>query len=167
VRRVTQSYRWIEGSKRMNLIVQPRIRARSGQTIHADLSREEFEAAWRDVPLWLRLAIWFIAPLIGLKRRWFGSRESLAEGMSMDDQQSPEEIMSWNPETAGLATVILDRRDQRLLEVLHDQLDRADAGGRRLAIVYGAAHMRVVLRALLGRRGYTVEKSEWMTVFSL
>lgn len=167
VRHVTRSYRWIRHSQRMNLCVQPRFPARAGQAVHADLSRDEFEAAWRDVPLWLRLAIWFLAPWVGLKRRLFGTREALAKGRSMDDQQSLDDLMNRDPETAGLNALILDRRDQRLLEVLQGQLDREDAGEIRVAVVYGAAHMRAVLRYLLGGRGYTVRDADWMTVFSL
>lgn len=59
VKRITASYRWIEGSKGLSgLVVQPRFPAElSGERIvHADFSQEEFEAEWRKVALWVRVS---------------------------------------------------------------------------------------------------------------
>jgi hypothetical protein len=73
VARITRSYRWIEGAKNLSgLVVQPRFpdSLSIAKIVHADLSQQEFEEEWRKVPLWLRLAVSALAPLIGLNRRW-------------------------------------------------------------------------------------------------
>ncbi len=48
-----------------------------------------------------------------------------------------------------------------------DYLDMAPAGPRRLAIVYGAQHMRAVVKELVSKRNYRCVKSEWMLIFPL
>lgn len=162
---ITRSYRWIDRSPAMRLVVQPRFPASRAKVLHADLSQDEFETLWRDVPLYLRLAIHLLSPCLGLHRRWFGSRETLAAGLTRDDLASQEELLSWTEETAFLNRVILDARDERLIERLFTTLDASDAP-TSIAVVYGAAHMRAASRALV-RRGYACTDAEWMTVFEL
>ncbi len=169
-RRVTRSYRWIEHSRKIDLIVQPRYPRQSdcsARIVHADLSAEEFAEAWGEVPLWLRVLVYIAAPYIGLRRRLVGSRESLAKGMSVDDQASQKELLNWSPEAASLTAAIMDARDKRLIERLREQLDAPAAGPRRLAIVYGAFHMRAVLRELTKGRGFYADRGDWLTVFPL
>ena len=169
VRRMTRSYRWISASKRINLVIQPPLKSSStsAEIIRADLSEAGFEAAWRKVPIWLRALICFLAPLIGLRRRWSGSRASLAKGMSLDDALSRDEQIAWSPEGAFLEQAILHARDDELIRQIDDLLARDPSAWRTAAIVYGAHHMRRVLRELLGRRHFSLLSSNWMVVFEL
>ena len=165
-RRITRSYRWIEGSKRIGLSVQYRpreVKNSRAKIVHADLSGEEFEISWRKVPFRIRMLVYVLAPVFAVHFRWFMSRESLAKKLSMDDLPSRQEILSWNPETAFIDDSLLNDRDRRLVERLSDVLDN-HGDVRRLAIVYGAAHMRAVLRELSRRRFYA-DSSRWLTIF--
>src|SRR5262249_28891788 len=111
-RRVTRSYRWIEGSKRINLVVQPPYPSQAScraRIVHADLSIEEFAEVWRKIPCWQRAFIYVVAPAIGAWRRWFGSRQTLAKRLSLDDLPGREEILNLNPETVALERAILHR----------------------------------------------------------
>ena len=168
VRRVTRSYRWIEGSKAMNLVIQPSCPAQAGcqaRIVHADLSAEEFTKVWLDIPLWSRASVYVFSAAVGAWLRWFGSRAMLAPKLSLDDLLNREEILNFSPETVALNQAILHARDVRLVERLGEQLDDPDPAVGRIAIVYGASHMRAVLRELTGRRGYRVERGDWLTVF--
>jgi len=169
--RVTRSYRWIIGSRRLpGLILQPRS-PQAGDVpatiIHADLSGEAFALVWARVPLWLRGLIYVGAPLMGLWMRAFATPESLGKRLTMDDQPSQAEVLSWNPEVAGLEAAILDARDGFLIERLEEVLDTPNQPAKRVAVVYGAHHVRAVLRALTGRRGYIAHHAQWLTVFHL
>src|SRR5262249_12417985 len=65
VRRVTWCYRWVEGSKELNLAVQPSYPAQAAcraRIVHADLSAEEFAEVWRGVPRWERARVYAVAP---------------------------------------------------------------------------------------------------------
>ncbi len=167
-RRITRSYRWLAGSKTLGLVVQPRPPADChARIVHADVSGQEFAELWKLVPIWLRVFVSIGAPVIGLKGRWFDTRRSLGKAIaSMDDAPSQEEL-SFNPEFGGLHHAILDARDERLVARLMEQLDSPTSGETRLAVVYGAAHMRAVLRSLTGVRGFRPDGGAWLTVFSL
>lgn len=165
-KRVTRSYRWMLGSNTLGLTLQPPPPTDSGATVVlADLSGPEFEAEWRKVALWLRLAVYVLAAGIGLWARFNMTRERIAKMVSLDDAPSLRELTP-SPEAGALTAVILDARDRRLLEMLRKSIDADDPGPRTLAIVYGARHMRAVIRELSRNQGYHVGTPEWMTVFS-
>lgn len=166
VRRITRAYRWVEGATQIGLVVQPRPPVQSHATIiHADLSRDEFEEHWRKVPLHLRSLLYIAAPAYGLYYRWFGSRGALAKGHALDDLRSRDETLGWTPEFASIDDVVVAARDKCLLKVMGDYLDATSSEPRRLAIVYGALHMRAVIKELTRRRFHCVD-SAWMLIFS-
>lgn len=168
--RITRAYRWIEGASRIGLVVQPRPRAQlfaQATIIHADLSKDEFERHWRKVPLYLKLLLYAAAPLYALHCRWFGSRAKLAKSLALDDLPGRGETLGWRPEYETVDKAIVAARDERLVAVMADYLDAAPAEPRRLAIVYGAEHMRAVVKELVGKRHYRCVQSEWMLIFPL
>lgn len=153
----------------MGLIVQPETPRSSdvrATIIHADLSGEEFERHWRKVPLRLRVLLYLGAPAYALYHRWLGSRMSLAKGHALDDLPSRGETLSWTPEFAAFDEALLTVRDKRLVEVMGDYLDNAPAEPSRLAIVYGALHMRAVIKELVRNRNFRCTESKWMLIFS-
>lgn len=163
---ISRSYRWIKSSKINALVIQPRSPrqiASSAEIIAADLSSDEFEKAWKSVPLWLRVVIFVAAPIVGLRLRG-RTREQIAKGMSLEDAPSQQELVDWSPEAGMLYRVILDLRDERLIQHLDRQI--ALEGGTSIAVVYGARHMRAVLRHLIGARGFTCTSADWLTVFN-
>jgi hypothetical protein len=167
-RAITSSYRWMN-LERLGLVVQPR-HARQGMVrariVHADLTGAEFSREWRKVPWWLRIAVLVMAPLVGLRRRFSTSRESVAKVAEMEDRLSSDELLSWDPTFAALNRCILEVRDARLVERLREELDRiGEQPEHRIAVVFGARHMRAVLTELK-RRQFSSSKASWMTIFS-
>jgi hypothetical protein len=167
VKLLTSSYRWINTAK-LGLKVQPRspkdgsVKAR---VIHADLTATEFGEQWRKVPLWMRALVYVSAPIVGLKRRLFASRETIAKNLELEDRLSADEILSWDPQFALFKRCILGARDERLLAKLSEEIDREPSEQpRSIAVVYGAEHMRAVL-AELKKRGFRTSGSSWLTVF--
>jgi hypothetical protein len=152
-------------------VAQPRYPTQASckaRIVEADLSGAEFAKVWREVSLRQRTIMWLAVPVAAAYLRWFSTRETLAKAVSsLDDLQSRHETLSWSPETAGLDRAILHARDARLLEHLSDEIDDAGGRPRDVAIVYGAAHMRAVLRELTQRRKYYVARGDWLTVFRL
>jgi len=164
---ITSSYRWIDKAK-LDLIVQPRHPVGASgkpRIVHADLSIDEFHREWRGIPLWLKLLMTTFAPVIGLHRRVFATRESLAKAMEMEDRLSSEEVLSLDPRFAALRRTILHMRDERLVERLGEELDRTMDRPKTIAVVYGAAHMRAVLKEL-GRRNFRTAGASWQVVMA-
>ncbi|WP_421054715.1 hypothetical protein [Leisingera sp. D0M16] len=165
-RHLTRSYRWLDGG-RLGLVTQPKAPAGRGRAerIHADFTQEEFEAAWKALPLAQRAVYFACAPLIGVHRRYFATRDSLSRGLNVDDLSTRESTLSWDTEAALLRGVLLHQRDRRLCDKLAGVLDGKTA--QSIAIVYGANHMPAVTRMLSAYAGFRPAGSEWMTVFGL
>lgn len=166
-RLITSSYRWID-KERLGLVVQPRhpeIVGEKPRVVRADLSTDEFHQEWAKLPLWLKLMVAIFAPLAGIHRRLFATRESLGKAMEQEDLLSSDEILNFDPRSAALRRTILDVRDQRLIEKLGEELDRSEGRPQSIAIIYGAGHMRAVL-AELKRRNFRTAGATWQTVMS-
>lgn len=166
-RLITSSYRWIDKAK-LGLVVQPRIPGGvdgNPRIVHADLSTEEFHQQWGKLPIWLKFLVGTFAPIVGAHRRLFATRESLAKVMEIEDRLSSDEILTLDPRFAALRRTILHVRDQRLIEKLGEELDRTAGRPSKIAIIYGAAHMRAVL-AELSRRNFRTAGASWQTVMS-
>lgn len=166
-RRVTRVYRWLRNSQRIGLAIQPpypRQADSRARIVLADQTHEEFRAEWRRVPRWLRLSIHFLAPYVALRLRWFGSRLDLAQNLAFDDLTSRDEHLGWDPTLEIFFQAVQHARDKLLLRFLDDELAKAPQGKSRLAIVYGARHMRAVLVAL-SKRGFHARRTAWLKVF--
>lgn len=165
-RNFTRAYRWMK-PERLGLVIQPKAPAAgpgTARTVHADLSGDEFDREWRKIPWHLRAAFAVIAPLYGVSQRLFASREGLAKRSAMDDRLSSHEVLSWNPDFESVHHCIGDSRDERLLQCLATELESSPTEGKRIAIVYGARHMRAVIRELT-RRGFNSGGARWLTIF--
>jgi hypothetical protein len=165
-RNLSRTYRWINFEK-LGLVRQPKTPSEERVTariVRADLTTEEFPREWRKVSLLLRAAFAFAAPLNGLYRRLFATRQSLARNMCLEDRKSTDEILSWSPTFEPFNHSILRARDERLVECMSAELEGYTE--KRVAIIYGARHMRAVLRELT-RRGFSCSEASWRTIFSL
>ena len=163
-RRITRSYRWmVRGGG--PLVLQSGFMTEAGRAlrVRADLEPDEFDRLWATLPFATRLTITLAAPLVGLSLRLRPDLATLARRLEMDDLPSRDAVLGWSPETAPLDGVILQARDLRLVETLTRTIaDAKDA--ERIAVVYGAAHMPAVLRALPDL-GFAWTASDWMLVF--
>lgn len=168
VRQLTTSYRWISYSK-LGLVEQPSYPSSesvSALIVNADLSTKEFNDEWKNVPNWLKMTVHVMAPIVGLQRRLFASRSSIGSRLSMEDYRSRAETLSWDPSVEALRKCVLEARDTKLTENLRSQLHQSSTDVRRVAIVFGAMHMRAVLKELR-KNNYSSVESGWHTVFSL
>jgi hypothetical protein len=87
--------------------------------------------------------------------------------MSCEDQPSVADLLAISPETGALTQAILHARDQKLIERLGDEIDAADGQSKDVAIIYGAAHMRAVVRELTGKRDFSLCGGEWRTIMNM
>ena len=61
--------------------------------------------------------------------------------------------------------LIINWRDKRLINVLDEEIGKAISSNKSIGIVYGARHMRAVIKHLTFKHDYKPEKSEWILVF--
>jgi len=166
VKVLTASYNLAARSKRLGLVTQRdglRLANMKGRSVHADSSAREFEAAWQSVPWHWRVAAMVSAPLYGLWLYFTASRESIGRHLGTEDLETSEDIERF-ADLPELQNAVATKRDARLLAAIAALIDQP-RNHTNVAIIYGAAHMRVVTRFLSDKYGYRVAEADWLHVF--
>ena len=165
---LTLSYRFCDRNPRIGLVTQKAMKLEhlKGRLIHADVSAERFEKRWSKLAIFPRVILPLAAPIYGLYLRYFGTREDIARGLGMNLKKSRGEILA-DEDFEKVTEIILDWRDRRLLKVIDQTLLKNEDADISIGILFGAMHMRAVIRHLIHNLGYHVTKAEWVTVFTL
>ena len=166
---ITMSYRFFADSPRVDLALQRELLDLSQvekRLVHADVTGTAFEKRWSELPFWLRFGLPLAAPVFGLYMRHFGTRVDIAAGLGMNLKKTRKESLS-RQDFNEARDIILDWRDTHLLNVIASERAKADGKTVNIGILFGASHMRAVLRYLLWDCGFQSVKSEWVTVFEL
>lgn len=165
---LTSSYRFFADSPRLGLVSQKSMKMGhvADRTIHADVQGEAFESRWWRSGTWLRFVVPLFAPLYGLYLRYFGTRRMIARGLGLNLRRSRADALR-DDDFRELFALLLDWRDRRLIRVIEQQRSKHRDGEVSIAVLYGARHMKAVLRHLLDKCGYRVARAEWTTVFEL
>lgn len=131
-----------------------------------DMSADQFRRGWRRLPVVVKLSMFILVPVYAVGVLVFGSRRFLADRIgSTEDLPTRDEELAADGRFDKLAELLLDDRDALLvqaLEAIHEQRSQEPIS---VAVVYGAAHMPAVARALAARYGYRPVGAEWVTVF--
>jgi hypothetical protein len=165
VRILAVSYSIAARSRRLNLVTQrdalvaPLLQQ---HRIRADVSAEQFAAAWRGVPWYQRLGLLVGAPVFGCWVYLTASRESIGRRLSTEEVESNRDFEMFES-VPELENVLSTTRNARLIEEIAAALSAKTA--KRIGILYGAAHMRAVSRLLTVKYKYRIVESEWVTVF--
>jgi hypothetical protein len=164
---LTRSYEIAIRRKRLGLVLQTDgidyalVKSRG---IHADVTAEQFAQAWARIPLAQRLALQLGAPLYGLWVYLMGTRESIGRSVSVEEVESQQDVdlLESMPE---MHDALHTSRDAKLVEKLAAAVENNGAA-TRIAVIYGAGHMRVASRLLCDKYKYRVVESEWIMVFA-
>jgi hypothetical protein len=165
---LTLSYRIVKRIKRMDLVTQQdalRAAAFRGKVTNADMAGNAFDARWSSLPLSLRIQLFFLLPVYILYLLFFGTRQTLAENIALEDLPSEDEILLEGERFADLDSLLIDERDRTLLGNIKRVYE--SGGTKTIGVIYGARHMRSAVDFLMRTLNYHVAKAEWVTVFDL
>jgi hypothetical protein len=165
---LTLSYRTIPYAGRMGLVYQGDaldLRPFRDRLMHADLDRAEFEKGWRRVPFFLRLQMLVLAPFVGLYMLFFGTRDLIAQYAEFNDLPSRDEVLMYDREVDAIEDALTGQRDARLVETIKRMCNEPAGKPATVGVLFGAQHMRAVIRYLTENQNYQVAKAEWITVF--
>ena len=169
-RLLTYSYRVVRRIKRMDLATQQEalsLAGLKGKVVNADMSGQSFDKSWSRFPLRMRVSILLLLPAYIIYLLMFGTRDLIAEHMSLEDLPSRDEVLNEDETSIRLDGLLVDERDKILLDRI-TRLDEAAAGESKIVgVLFGAFHMRRVSALLRRQLGYTIVDSEWITVFDL
>ena len=166
---LTLSYRIVRHIRRMGLVTQRdgmQLESFRAKILSTDIDGAVFDERWSSLPISLRAQLLVLVPIFVVYLFLFGTRETLAENLALDDLPSSEEILSDDEGFAPLDSLIIDERDRILLEHVA-RLENQQNEARQIGIVYGARHMRNTIRFLMQQLNYRIAKAEWVKVFDL
>src|SRR6185295_1991619 len=166
---ITLSYRIVKHIRRIELVTQQdgmRVDLFRAKILNADIDGAAFDERWSSLPISLRVQLLVLVPIFVVYLFLFGTRETLAENIALDDLPSSEEILSDDEDFEPLDSLIVDERDRILIEHVA-RLENQPKEAKQIGIVYGASHMRSTMRFLMKRLNYRIAKAEWVTVFEL
>lgn len=135
--------------------------------IHGDVSMATFDQEWRSIPLWVRGLLQAVLPFAAIYLAMTGTKRTIARVLAMDDLPSREEVLDDSVISSEVDRLVLDVRDTKLLDSINRCFHERRAEPATVAILYGAAHMRAVIRFITGKLGYRAVSSEWVIVFEL
>ena len=165
---LTTAYRYFANSPRLGLVSQQALQIDhlKDRLVHADVSGQQFEKKWSELRFGLRIFWSSIAPIFGIYMKFFGTRSLIARYMNLNLRKARREILK-DEDDEKFDEIVVNYRDRRLLSVIDEQIKTPQSSKRTIAILYGAAHMRAVIRHLIDEYGYRIASAEWITVISI
>ena len=167
---LTLSYRIVKKTRRMDLITQHdgmKVNGFNEKILNADMEERAFDERWSSLPILLRAQLFIIVPVYVVYLFLFGTRETVAQNLALEDFPSSEEILSEDENFEQLESLLVNERDQKLIEHITKLNDARSEESQRVGIVYGAFHMRSIVAFLMQKLNYRVAKAEWVKVFDL
>jgi hypothetical protein len=167
---LTFSYRIVKRIRRMELVTQReglQVSRFREKVVNADMAGRAFDERWSALPLSLRAQLLFFIPIYVVYLFLFGTRETLAENIAVEDLPSSKEILFADESSEQLDSLLVDERDRKLIASIAKLHDSGSQDAKTVGVVYGATHMRKVTSFLLDRLNYRVAEAEWVTVFDL
>ena len=167
---LTLSYRIVKKIRRMGLITQHegiKVEGFREKILNSDMDQRAFDERWSSLPVLLRAQLFIFVPAYVIYLFFFGTRETLAKYIALDDLPSADEVMSQDDDFEQLDALMVDERDRSLIEHIARLHDERSEEAQTVGIVYGAFHMRAAMAFLMKNLNYRVSKAEWVKVFDL
>jgi hypothetical protein len=168
--RLTLSYRVVKRIKRMGLVTQDEGMPLSGlrnKIVNPDMDGRVFDKRWSSLPIGLRAQMLVFTPIYAVHLFLFGTRETIAENIALEDLPSPNEIAFSDESSDRLDSIIIDERDRRLIAAVKELHEGVSREIKTIGVVYGAMHMRTLMKFMLHELNYRIAKAEWITIFDL
>ena len=162
---LTSSYRLATNSARGVVAQRSEPRAIDHMAVQqSDMSGGEFDAAWRKMPIGLRLGVPLIAPLYGLWLRYVANPDDWQPKLQTDDLPSNEEVLLEGKEPAFFELVMHQRNEHLFHQILAVQEQWGELD-KVVGVAWGAKHIGAVVHYLSDRWNYIARSAEWVTVF--
>jgi len=138
------------------------------KAISADVFVFDFNQKWTEIPLKHRVWLWGLHAAAILYFSCTMTRKKLAKNLAMEDLPSRRELVGKSLQgMAAQRSVILDWRDDHLLQSLALHLEQIGTQRSVTSILYGAGHFRAVADYLQSEASFSVGRGKWLTVFHL
>ncbi len=167
---LTLSYRIVSKIRRMGLVTQReglKVTDLRSKILRSDIEGHAFDKRWATLPMFLKLQLLLFVPLYAMYLFIFGTRETIAAHIALEDLPAREEILLQDESFEQLDVLLIDERNRRLIQSIEKLYQAKQKDKKTVAIVYGAQHMRNAAGFLLHKLKYRIVNAEWITVFYL
>lgn len=155
------TYRIVPANRRSGLVEQDIDYESLGvEVINPDISGEEFDRGWRALPLRLRVLVLCVLPFVAIAQFVGGRKRLLARDVIVEDNQDLPDCDT----SEQLEALFGGERDERLFEALKKLHETRSHERIDVAIVYGAAHVPVLVHRMAAVLGYRPNTADWITV---
>lgn len=166
--RITRYY--ANMARKLDLVLQREalcMRNLKPKLIHADFDRHKGAEEWEKLRFTEKVKFRYIYPA----RMLWRSREMTRRKLVKEFMASSEEAwLAYGPlenEPGSMWNYIIAARDEVLLNVVKNKIKKDGRENKRVGIVYGAAHMKPVIRLLIDQFKYVPEHPEFLEVFEV
>ena len=125
------------------------MKTQSASALARDMEGCAFDERWSSLPLILKAQIFFLMPVYVIYLFLFGTRETIAENIALEDLPSSQEILFQDDDFDKLDALLIDERDRRLIHNIESLHQTNGKDKKTVGILYGAMHMRNVIGFLL------------------
>jgi len=167
---LTRSYRIVKKIKRMGLVTQREalnIYALRDKILNTDIDGRSFDKGWASLPLSFRAQVFFLMPVYLIYMLLFGTRETIAENIAVEDLPSSLEVLSQDDDFEKLEALVIDERDLKLIRAIESLHEKNGMDKKIVGVLYGARHMSNLVDFMIHKLKYRVTKAEWVMVFDL
>lgn len=161
---ITSSYRQFAQNRDCGLTTQNEaldMESLGAELIHADMSGNEFDREWSNLPFAMRLSVILFTPLLGIVLKLFGDKILLSVSGDVNDLPDRSAVLNPDDPFSGL---IIKKRDKELLKRLDNVFREKRSKNQTIGIVYGAKHMPAVAGYLINNLGYYVQDARWVNI---
>jgi hypothetical protein len=127
----------------------------------------QFGREWQELPRRHRVTAASVAPVAAVVGLVAGRRLLLSAAAELNDLPTrDEELRAEGGFAERLESTLLGRRDELAVGAVGELIERAGEEQVRIGVVYGAAHVRGIVRGLARRHGFRPRDAEWLTAIA-
>lgn len=138
-----------------------------GKLTHGDYTKEEAEAAWKEVKWKEKITEKLTNPI----ERYFVYRKLTRRKLGKYFMQSyRDNHLTYGPsfdETGTSENFYMAGREQKVLDLILERIALESRKDKLIGIIYGARHMNRISRNLIDKRGYHVRSGVFLKVFDI
>jgi len=135
--------------------------------VRADFDNESAKREWSKIPLISRWLFKITFP-IGLIILSYGeTKKSFAKCFRNRDFYDRQLWFMKNGKKNSVENFIMEKRNQVIIQKIDEQINLPVSIGKRIGVIYGAAHMKSAIAHLLRNRQFKLKDSWFLTVFWL
>lgn len=165
-----QSQQFKRIAKKLNLTTQMErvnLKKLNKTLTHSDLTTQQANSLWKNLSINEKFKFLIHDPI---KLHYFSyslNRKKLAKNFTT---AAKEQMLAYGPrfdEEGTAENLIMNEREKILLQILGSRFHRQKCVDKKIGIIYGAGHMKRIVRYIIDQLGYISKHAEFLEVYPI